>query len=313
MGENITLESTEELLETLLFELRDDPAKLLISSQLYHTNQDQITNDEFSQLDIMSIPSQYKLSNQSVLSQNAESNMRTTINPLDVHKNLSLVEAVLQILRVGGLTNGSLDDANRLASENIKRYESEETEEELETTVEYKETSTPQPNNSQTDHNRYPSSGFSSKENDSSFFERYTEESIEKEYVYETNGTRPASPHSSQTPRSYQEKRLLDESLNLSEEPTKRPRVELMPSKTHKRTKDGCWTCRVRRKKCSGERPDCIVCVHLGVQCDGFGLERPRFMASKKEQKEKRREIKRITDQQVRERLAKMRKKRTLT
>jgi len=39
-------------------------------------------------------------------------------------------------------------------------------------------------------------------------------------------------------------------------------------SKVHKRSRDGCFTCRLRRKKCSETRPVCIACVSLGIACE---------------------------------------------
>jgi len=33
----------------------------------------------------------------------------------------------------------------------------------------------------------------------------------------------------------------------------------------------GCWTCRLRRKKCPGNQPGCSTCVLLNVTCYGYG------------------------------------------
>ncbi|KAH8117770.1 hypothetical protein DFH11DRAFT_1570582 [Phellopilus nigrolimitatus] len=47
------------------------------------------------------------------------------------------------------------------------------------------------------------------------------------------------------------------------------------------RAKSGCYTCRIRRKKCD-ENPDadgsCQTCVRLHIQCLGFGAKRPEWM-----------------------------------
>lgn len=47
------------------------------------------------------------------------------------------------------------------------------------------------------------------------------------------------------------------------------------------RAKSGCYTCRIRRKKCD-ERPDelgrCETCVRLRLQCLGFGAKRPEWL-----------------------------------
>lgn len=38
-----------------------------------------------------------------------------------------------------------------------------------------------------------------------------------------------------------------------------------------KRTKSGCWTCRLRRKKCNEGGPPCDNCEARGVHCHGYG------------------------------------------
>jgi len=47
------------------------------------------------------------------------------------------------------------------------------------------------------------------------------------------------------------------------------------------RAKSGCYTCRIRRKKCD-EQPNsqgsCQTCVRLRLQCLGFGAKRPEWM-----------------------------------
>jgi hypothetical protein len=37
------------------------------------------------------------------------------------------------------------------------------------------------------------------------------------------------------------------------------------------RTKQGCWTCRLRKKKCDERRPHCSTCEALSITCYGFG------------------------------------------
>ncbi|OKL59609.1 hypothetical protein UA08_05212 [Talaromyces atroroseus] len=39
------------------------------------------------------------------------------------------------------------------------------------------------------------------------------------------------------------------------------------------RNTQGCWTCRVRRKKCDGARPSCSTCQSLSITCYGYGLK----------------------------------------
>ncbi|KAI0965420.1 fungal-specific transcription factor domain-containing protein [Xylaria arbuscula] len=36
------------------------------------------------------------------------------------------------------------------------------------------------------------------------------------------------------------------------------------------RSETVCWTCRARRKRCDGERPNCGTCERLGIRCYGF-------------------------------------------
>ncbi|KAF2692227.1 hypothetical protein K458DRAFT_285803 [Lentithecium fluviatile CBS 122367] len=37
------------------------------------------------------------------------------------------------------------------------------------------------------------------------------------------------------------------------------------------RSKHGCWTCRLRKKKCDETRPACTTCVGLSITCHGYG------------------------------------------
>jgi hypothetical protein len=37
------------------------------------------------------------------------------------------------------------------------------------------------------------------------------------------------------------------------------------------RSKQGCWTCRLRKKKCDEGRPYCSTCESLSITCYGFG------------------------------------------
>ena len=46
---------------------------------------------------------------------------------------------------------------------------------------------------------------------------------------------------------------------------------------TRVRSTTGCWTCRLRRKKCDEEKPSCQRCNKLQLKCDGYG-ERPPWM-----------------------------------
>ncbi|KAF9560751.1 hypothetical protein CPC08DRAFT_750332 [Agrocybe pediades] len=48
--------------------------------------------------------------------------------------------------------------------------------------------------------------------------------------------------------------------------------------------KGGCWTCRVRRKKCDEQREgdSCKTCKRLTIKCLGWGAKRPEWMRDKK-------------------------------
>jgi hypothetical protein len=43
------------------------------------------------------------------------------------------------------------------------------------------------------------------------------------------------------------------------------------------RSPNGCWTCRLRKKKCDEKRPSCSTCTSLELDCDGYG-PRPMWM-----------------------------------
>ncbi|KAF8322532.1 hypothetical protein DL93DRAFT_2093145 [Clavulina sp. PMI_390] len=61
------------------------------------------------------------------------------------------------------------------------------------------------------------------------------------------------------------------------------------------RTKDGCITCRMRRKKCETEKTadgSCTTCHRLGIDCLGFGAKRPDWMKDNALVHQKRQEIK---------------------
>jgi hypothetical protein len=43
------------------------------------------------------------------------------------------------------------------------------------------------------------------------------------------------------------------------------------------RSRQGCWTCRLRKKKCDESHPSCSTCIGLKLTCYGYGL-RPDWM-----------------------------------
>ncbi|KAI1453922.1 fungal-specific transcription factor domain-containing protein [Annulohypoxylon moriforme] len=50
-----------------------------------------------------------------------------------------------------------------------------------------------------------------------------------------------------------------------------------MAVKSGTRSTNGCWTCRLRRKKCDETHPFCQACVGLSIACHGYG-PRPPWM-----------------------------------
>lgn len=52
------------------------------------------------------------------------------------------------------------------------------------------------------------------------------------------------------------------------------------------RSTTGCWTCKLRKKKCPEEKPTCTVCNSLRLDCGGYG-PRPRWMDGGAKEKEK--------------------------
>ncbi|THV07272.1 hypothetical protein K435DRAFT_848222 [Dendrothele bispora CBS 962.96] len=53
--------------------------------------------------------------------------------------------------------------------------------------------------------------------------------------------------------------------------------------RTQTASKGGCWTCRLRRKKCDEQREgdSCRTCVRLTIDCLGWGPKRPEWMRDK--------------------------------
>lgn len=58
------------------------------------------------------------------------------------------------------------------------------------------------------------------------------------------------------------------------------------------RSSSGCWTCRVRRKKCDETPGKCSLCSSLNLKCDGYGLK-PEWMDGGIREKHKLEELKR--------------------
>ncbi|AOA64505.1 hypothetical protein PP7435_CHR4-0496 [Komagataella phaffii CBS 7435] len=61
------------------------------------------------------------------------------------------------------------------------------------------------------------------------------------------------------------------------------------------RSKHGCWTCRLRRKKCPEDGNQCSACLRLGIECDSSLQSKPEYLICKAAGREKMRQIKKIT------------------
>ncbi|CAG7922609.1 unnamed protein product [Penicillium olsonii] len=59
--------------------------------------------------------------------------------------------------------------------------------------------------------------------------------------------------------------------------------------KLHKRSRSGCYTCRLRRKKCDEGHPSCSACTNLCLTCD---YKRPRWWSNPDERRNKKEQIK---------------------
>jgi hypothetical protein len=59
------------------------------------------------------------------------------------------------------------------------------------------------------------------------------------------------------------------------------------------RSKQGCWTCRLRRKKCDERHPSCVTCDSLAITCYGYG-SKPDWMDGGEREKAMATSIKQI-------------------
>src|SRR3569623_2031516 len=64
------------------------------------------------------------------------------------------------------------------------------------------------------------------------------------------------------------------------------------------RSSNGCWTCRLRRKKCDEKHPICDVCSSLLITCH-FQTERPGWMDGGAKQEKMADRLKREIKQQA--------------
>ncbi|KAF2141722.1 uncharacterized protein K452DRAFT_228179 [Aplosporella prunicola CBS 121167] len=63
------------------------------------------------------------------------------------------------------------------------------------------------------------------------------------------------------------------------------------PAKMHRRSRTGCFTCRLRRKKCDEGKPGCKACKHLGLRCD---YKRPVWWSNNEQRRQQKEQIKNI-------------------
>jgi hypothetical protein len=59
------------------------------------------------------------------------------------------------------------------------------------------------------------------------------------------------------------------------------------------RSKQGCWTCRLRKKKCDEKHPFCSTCESLTITCYGYG-SKPEWMDNGEKEKEIAHAIKQV-------------------
>ena len=62
-------------------------------------------------------------------------------------------------------------------------------------------------------------------------------------------------------------------------------------SQMHRRSRTGCYTCRLRRKKCDEGTPMCTACKHLGLQCE---YKRPMWWSNNEARRQHKDDIKLI-------------------
>lgn len=68
----------------------------------------------------------------------------------------------------------------------------------------------------------------------------------------------------------------------------------------HERKQSGCWTCRIRKKKCDEAYPSCSSCVVRGITCYGYGAK-PEWMDGGEKQKEITEELKRVVKENIKQ------------
>ncbi|KAJ6789005.1 hypothetical protein PWT90_06698 [Aphanocladium album] len=65
--------------------------------------------------------------------------------------------------------------------------------------------------------------------------------------------------------------------------------VSKTKTQMHRRSRSGCYTCRLRRKKCDEVTPHCSACQHLGLECE---YKRPLWWSNNEARRRNKEEIK---------------------
>ncbi|KIX06992.1 uncharacterized protein Z518_04968 [Rhinocladiella mackenziei CBS 650.93] len=71
--------------------------------------------------------------------------------------------------------------------------------------------------------------------------------------------------------------------------PTTKDSPSTKSSKMHRRSRSGCFTCRLRRKKCDEGKPKCKACRHLGLDCE---YKRPHWWSNNETRRKQKEHIK---------------------
>ena len=57
---------------------------------------------------------------------------------------------------------------------------------------------------------------------------------------------------------------------SFSSSPPLDPPAQAQKQPRNKRSHQGCWTCKQKRRRCDNTRPECLNCLRLGIQCEGY-------------------------------------------
>ncbi|EAU39416.1 conserved hypothetical protein [Aspergillus terreus NIH2624] len=89
-------------------------------------------------------------------------------------------------------------------------------------------------------------------------------------------------------------KASIDSSVSSSSEGTPVGTMEKSAVKMHKRSRSGCFTCRLRRKKCDEKHPACSACINLCVKCE---YKRPAWWANADQRRRQKEKVKNMIKQ----------------